>query len=63
MLLWKESLKEQWSEKLFQKESPQLTAEANAAALAQVDLLTKLLELDETEITEAFEEHEQQIRQ
>lgn len=59
MRLWQQSLQEQWSEKLFQKsEGPQATAEANAAALAQFALLKQLIELDETQIEEAFERDE-----
>ena len=55
---WKETLKEQWSEKVFQRESPQHTAEANAAALAQIEVLTKLIELDVAELNEALKDDE-----
>lgn len=51
-------MKEQWSEGLFQKESTQETAEANAAALAQIEVVNKLLELDAIELEEALKEHE-----
>lgn len=56
MRLWKEKLKEQWSKKVFQRDDPQSTAEANAAALAQIEVLDKLLEIDEVNIQEAFED-------
>lgn len=52
--LWKESLKEQWSDKVFQKDTPQATSEANAAALAQIEQLTKLIELDAEQLYEAL---------
>jgi hypothetical protein len=54
MRLWKESLKEQWSKSVFQKETPQQTAEANSAALGQIELLNELIELDELELHEAL---------
>lgn len=55
MRLWKEALKEQWSNKVFQREDPAHTAEANAAALAQVELIDKFLELDHVQLAEALE--------
>ena len=58
MTRWQEALKEQWSKKVFQKETPQATAEANAAALAEIEVLGKLIELDEAQITEALEDNE-----
>lgn len=57
MRVWKESLKEQWSNKVFQKDTPQAIAEANAAALAQIEVLNKLIELDEIAIKEVFEDN------
>jgi hypothetical protein len=56
---WKETLKEQWAEKVFQKETYEQTVEANAAALAQIDLLNKLIELDVIDIEGALSETEQ----
>lgn len=58
MRLWKESLKDQWSKKVFQKDDPQLTAEANAAAIAQIELLDRLIELNEQELDAGLTEHE-----
>lgn len=55
---WKQGLKEQWSNKVFQRENTQHTAEANAGALAQFELLNKLTELDIEEINEAFSDDE-----
>lgn len=59
MRSWKETLKEQWAEKVFQKETYEQTVEANAAALAQIDLLNKLIELDVIDIEGALSETEQ----
>ena len=59
MKLWRESLQEQWSRGVFQKETQQATAEANAAALGQVEILNKLLDLEVIDIEGAFaDEHE-----
>lgn len=55
---WKESLKEQWSEKVFQKETHEQTVEANAAALAQIEVLNKLIDLDVIDIEGALSETE-----
>lgn len=51
---WKESLKDQWSEKVFQHAEPQLCAVANAAALAQIEVLNKLIELEAVDLNEAL---------
>lgn len=58
MRLWKENLKEQWSKGVFQKDTPQATAEANAAVLGQLEVLNKLLDLEVIDIEGAFaDEH------
>lgn len=49
-----QGLQAQWSRKVFQKDTPEATVEANAAALAQIDMLQKLIELDHTELNEAL---------
>lgn len=54
MRLWKESLKDQWSRGVFQKEDIQATSEANAAALGQIEQLNKLLDLDVIDIEGTF---------
>jgi len=46
----------QWSKKVFQREDALHTAEANAAALAQIELIEKFLELDHMQLAEGLEE-------
>lgn len=58
MRLWAEGLKSQWSKKMFQREEAQHTAEANAAALAQIEVIEKFLELDHIQLAEGLEVRE-----
>lgn len=53
---WKESLKDQWASGQFQTEDLTRSAIATTGALAQVQLLDRLLELDQTEIEETLRE-------
>lgn len=47
MELWRVAVLEQWEAKLFQhEESPSATVAHNAAALAELDLLKRIRELD-----------------
>ena len=56
MRQWRKVLMLQWSKKVFQREDALHTAEANAAALAQIELIEKFLELDNMQIAESLEE-------
>ena len=56
--LWKKSLQEQWSRGVFQKETPQATAEANAAALGQIEILNKLIDLEPIDIEGALSDEQ-----
>lgn len=54
MKRWEQALTQQWQNKVFQKETPQATAEANAAALAQIEVIDKFLKLTHQELVEAL---------
>lgn len=62
MRLWKEGLKEQWSKGVFQREQPEYTAEANAAALGQLEVIDKFLELTAEQLEESLNGDEETIR-
>jgi hypothetical protein len=47
---WRGALMEQWAGSVYQKDTAQATAEANAAALAQMKILEDILELDADKI-------------
>lgn len=55
---WKESLKDQWAKKVFQDENPQACAVSNAAALAQIEMLDKLIDLDVVAIEDSFRDEQ-----
>lgn len=46
----------QWSKKVFQRDEALHTVEANAAALAQIEVIEKFLELDHIQLAEGLEE-------
>lgn len=57
--VWKRGLVEQWEAKVFQQRSPALTAEANAAALGQVEIINRLLTLNLEQIEETLDDDEE----
>lgn len=63
MRRWKSDLADQWSQGVFQKETPAATAEANAAALGQIEILDRLLTLDAEQLEEALKPNEQEQRE
>lgn len=52
--LWRVGILDQWAAKEFQRARPQETAEANAAALGQMELLQRILELTPADINGAL---------
>jgi len=52
-------LRLQWSSGMFQGDTVQRTAEANAAAIAQIRVLDQLIDLTPEELNEALEDEQQ----
>jgi hypothetical protein len=51
---WRQALMEQWAVGVFQGETVEATALANASAIGEINLLTKLIEIDAEQIEEAL---------
>jgi len=51
---WRQGLMEQWAEGAFQGDTPFITAIANAQALVEVKVVSKLMELDYEQYERAF---------
>ena len=48
---WKEALKDQWASGMWVNDAP-----GNAAAIAQIDMINKLLDLDYTQVEDSLDE-------
>lgn len=54
LVAWRDELMQQWARGRFSGDTPQATAEANANALGQVDLLQRMLAIDADQINAAL---------
>jgi len=54
MWLWAEALKDQWSNGVFQKDTAERTAEANAAGVAQTEVIEKFIDLNYAQLKEGL---------
>lgn len=63
MRRWKADLADQWAGGVFQKDTSEATAEANAAALGQIEILDRLLNLEAEQLEEALNPNEQEQRE
>lgn len=53
---WKENLQDQWARGVFQEDSVEETAMANANALGELNLLNQLLELSYENLKDSFDD-------